>query len=272
MPRLITETKPVKVARHRMFDRLYVVGDVHGMHEHLVALLAAIEADAKTFDGAVAAAFVGDFVDRGQDSAKCVKTAREWAPPFPAFHVLGNHELMMGWDAESGSWHYPETLESYVREGDHPARMVADIKWFESLPHVLEFGGKVIVVHAGLSQSRDEHGGWSGEAQSLEETMIHTAVWIRPHENGFASYLPGKLVVHGHSPYDTMVVPEGDAVNVDTGCFHTGRLSAAVIDSKPSMLKAIHVDAKVSYVVDEHSTRKYVFVGPDIRVVESFPH
>ena len=65
----------------------YVVGDVHGDFQRLTDLLAMIK-----FDVAVDRLFsVGDLIDRGPASVKCLELLNE--PWF--FSVLGNHEDML---------------------------------------------------------------------------------------------------------------------------------------------------------------------------------
>lgn len=86
----------------------YVVGDVHGDYERLTDLLSVIK-----FDVTVDRLFsVGDLIDRGPASAKCLELLNE--PWF--FSVLGNHEEMLInaakdsvedmelWEQNGGEW------------------------------------------------------------------------------------------------------------------------------------------------------------------------
>jgi serine/threonine protein phosphatase 1 len=63
---------------------IYIIGDVHGCYETLMALLNKLPNDAKLI-------FVGDLIDRGPDSAKVVEFVKNNNYPC----VLGNHEVYM---------------------------------------------------------------------------------------------------------------------------------------------------------------------------------
>ena len=69
----------------------YIVGDLHGCYDHLMAALTAIG-----FDYEVDRLFsVGDLIDRGSQNAECLHLLTEdWF-----FAVRGNHEMMMYYSA-----------------------------------------------------------------------------------------------------------------------------------------------------------------------------
>ena len=94
-------------------ERIYAIGDVHGCLDRLVALHEAIAEDISARPAEhTTLVHLGDYVDRGSDSAQVV----DWLinrPPVPAdeiVNLMGNHELMMlaavaGVDPEaSGLW------------------------------------------------------------------------------------------------------------------------------------------------------------------------
>ncbi len=76
-------------------DLTYAIGDIHGCHELLMALLQGIEEHAagQTYR----LVLLGDYVDRGPDSASVLNTVRELQACFPENLVclMGNHEAMM---------------------------------------------------------------------------------------------------------------------------------------------------------------------------------
>src|SRR5487761_2692202 len=79
--------------------RVYAVGDIHGCDDRLAALHAAIAEDmARRPVAAPLLLHIGDYVDRGPDSAGVV--ARLLAGPAPAagvevVNLMGNHERTM---------------------------------------------------------------------------------------------------------------------------------------------------------------------------------
>ena len=78
-----------------MSDTLYAIGDVHGQLAQLETALMLIEkdggAEAKTV-------FVGDLVDRGQDSRRVIELIMDGVAAGRNWTVLkGNHDRMFDW-------------------------------------------------------------------------------------------------------------------------------------------------------------------------------
>ena len=76
--------------------RLYVVGDVHGRLDLLRDLASRIADDLKSAGAReVGAVFVGDYIDRGPDSAGVVDALSRQAFPTPIIALRGNHEEIL---------------------------------------------------------------------------------------------------------------------------------------------------------------------------------
>ena len=206
----------------------YAVGDSHGCRELLDALLARIEADAAGREHRLV--FLGDYVDRGPDSAGVVARMRslQQAAPDRVVCLKGNHEDLMLRAAREPDdvalWLHNggrETLDSYG------ARWVADLPrddldWLGTLPSRFEDEMR-IYVHAGLRPGR-----------ALDAQRDHDLVWIRDEflESGFDF---GKLVVHGHTPRrDGRPDLRPFRVNIDTAAVYGGRLTAAAFEDGTS--------------------------------------
>lgn len=130
----------------------YIIGDVHGKFEKLKALISKLP-----YEHPSDIIFVGDLVDRGEDSAAVVKFVRENG----FLCVKGNHEDMMidsrgelnGDFARNGGI---ATLRSYDKlyGSEAKAKILEDIKFFEQLPIFLEFdlfdykNRKLLVSHS----------------------------------------------------------------------------------------------------------------------------
>jgi serine/threonine protein phosphatase 1 len=226
-------TRP-RLAFHQWPAAIYAVGDVHGCLDQLVALEASIEADGRSIEGEKWLVTVGDYVDRGPDAAGVIERVMGPAPTgFRRFALFGNHEQMMldflsnpaahaYWLDEGGS----ETLRSYGFEIDYPPMRSptallealerhipsAHRRFLAQLPICLGVPGWLF-VHAGIRP------GVALSSQSDEDL-----VWIRA--PFLTSQLTGGLrVVHGHTPgRDIVVTPH--RIDVDTHCYHTGKLSA----------------------------------------------
>ena len=85
----------IQTLEPNLLGRDFVVGDLHGMYNTLQELLQKVNFD-PTKDRLIS---VGDLVDRGPDSQKCLELLNE-----PWFHaVVANHEQMM-LDSFDGGW------------------------------------------------------------------------------------------------------------------------------------------------------------------------
>lgn len=137
---------------------LDVIGDVHGEIGALDALLhgqLGYARDGSHREGRTAV-FVGDLVDRGEDSHAVAWKVRDWMDRGRAACVLGNHELnlLLGKRRAGNEWFHGEEQQLRGGEGVIPQRVVGtdaerdELKDFlASLPLALE-RDDLRVVHA----------------------------------------------------------------------------------------------------------------------------
>ncbi len=90
--------------------RVYAVGDVHGRLDLFDRLLARIEADRRRWSGEAEVVLLGDYVDRGPDSAALLDRLARGMPDWADWTLLkGNHEQAMldsfDGDRRAGSLH-----------------------------------------------------------------------------------------------------------------------------------------------------------------------
>lgn len=139
-----------------------VIGDVHGQHDRLVALLRTLgyrETMRAWRHPDRTAVFVGDFIDRGPQQVETLKLVRGMVDTGAALAILGNHEFnAISW-ATRDPEHPTEHLRRHGRPGNrkqHHAFLaeVAGkplhaeiIEWFRTLPLWLDLG-PLRVVHA----------------------------------------------------------------------------------------------------------------------------
>ena len=214
-------------------SRVYAVGDIHGCVHRLEALLADIRADL-TARPAPAATLVllGDYVDRGLDSARVLELLLG-PPPVPGADLVllkGNHEAMMldacalgatatalrFWMDNGGL----ATLESYDTDPAFPG-------WLQRIPpahlalmrrcRLSHAAGDYLFVHAGV---RPE--------VPLERQDPHDLLWIREPFLSWRKPL-GAVVVHGHTP---VAKPEvrPHRIGIDTGACFGGTLTCLVLE------------------------------------------
>lgn len=228
-------------------ERLYVIGDIHGRNDLLLAMLSKVVDDAQAIDDERKARFIflGDYVDRGDQSKDVLDTlcAVKDAGDARFDFLMGNHEAAMlaflddpirG--ADWLSWGGRQTLSSYgispvprdpsstdLRKACAALRekSASHNDFLRSLERYA-VSGDVICTHAGLDPER-----------ALEDQSDADLLWAQS-----PSALDGRLLVHGHfASYEP--VREPGRICVDTGAYYSGRLTAVCLDTD---VRFIHVD------------------------------
>jgi len=135
-----------------MYD---IIGDVHGHAQLLKKLLLELgyrKTDVGYSHPERKAIFVGDFINRGPQIRKTIKTIRSMVENGNALAVLGNHEISIiishiknkGYPFLQSDISEIKTLQEFV---EFPDEWSSHIKWLRSLPLFLEMGD-IRVVHA----------------------------------------------------------------------------------------------------------------------------
>lgn len=244
--------------------RTLVIGDVHGKLSLLNRLLEETGYQAGT-DRLV---FIGDLVDRGEDSRGVVARALELKLQAPELVTVirGNHEEMMidalttaGDEAEKSElWYFNggiETLQSYM-EGEGQLNLPqAHLDFLGSLPMWHE-DEHAIYVHAAMIEADD--GSFIHPQQQPSNVEL---LWSR-NRRFFAEY-KGKLVVFGHT-IAGMIFGEPEKVwmrehliGVDTGAYLTGVLSAVELPSR--RVFSVREELNESDLNEYAKARKHLF-------------
>ena len=230
--------------------RIYAIGDVHGHLELLTEMHERIATEImrdRTEDWRIV--HLGDLVDRGPDSRGVIEylmaaTARDSRN----IVLTGNHDvgfldflaapdpdgLFVRHGGSETAWSYGVVLRTNDAGGlrashSELARAVPDShrQFLRALPYSVSFGD-FFFCHAGIRPGI-----------ALDRQDPQDLIWIR---NEFLNYpkLHPKVVVHGHTPQAEAEVL-ANRVNVDTGVYYSGALTALVIDDAEKRLISVQV-------------------------------
>jgi serine/threonine protein phosphatase 1 len=233
--------KRVATALPRVPDdiRVYAIGDIHGCDALFGELLEKIEKDdAARAPKQTIFVLLGDFVDRGPDSAAVVERAIALARNRAVRALAGNHEELFLLACEGNS----SALRMFARIGgretamsygmspqdyessdyDELARWLAEhvpqthVDYLRSLENVIEIGDYAF-VHAGIRPG-----------VALADQKSSDLRWIR---EDFLRHPDSheKFVIHGHT-ITTDVDPQGNRLGIDTGAYKSGKLTAVGLD------------------------------------------
>ena len=231
---------PSRLRRSRLtlgddFDAVYAVGDVHGRLDLLLRMEEMIRADAAGVPGKKLLVMLGDYVDRGPQSAQVLDHLI--APPpegFTRICLAGNHEQMMiefvRQPTVQSDWLQYGGVDTLISYGvtmteleaavgtPHRLRQLVDraiprvhLNFVETLPSLLTMT-RYTFVHAGIRP------GVGLDAQEDEDLLWIRHVFITSADDF------GSVVVHGHTPIRSAEI-RPNRISIDTGAFATGLLS-----------------------------------------------
>ena len=226
-------------------SRVYAIGDIHGRSDLLRRLHAMILEDAApdspdAADLRKVVVYVGDYVDRGPDSAGVIgMLIEEPLQGFESHPLKGNHEDMMIRFLESGEggemWMFNggrDTLDSYGIGLSDLSQFLDDREalaqaFGNAVPEshrafldglrLYHREGDYLFVHAGMRPG-----------VALEDQNEQDLIWIRDEFTDSDTDF-GAIVVHGHS---IRAEPETrpNRIGIDTGAWRSNRLTALVLE------------------------------------------
>lgn len=224
---------------------LAAIGDIHGERRRLARLLRLLPKEAKLV-------FLGDYIDRGPDSAGTLDDLVNLRHERPETVFLrGNHDHLMleagdffDPDLESErhyeqvtpwfGWGGTETIRSYPGEAPW-YRRVPDAHWDFLEDTELEYReGPFVFVHAGLLPPGAD---WEPTLAWAPEPRL----WIRdPFLKSQHDF--GARVVFGHTVQPRGPLVEPNKIGIDTGAVFGGPLTAALLDTeRPARVEFLQV-------------------------------
>lgn len=230
---------------------IFAVGDIHGRYDLLLDMHKKITDYAAQKDEEHTIIFLGDYIDRGPQSKEVLDFLM--SEPFEGFRhhfLLGNHEQMFidameGWQPDlflANGGH--QTLDSFKLDDLMSTTLEPYKDWLKTSLDHYHREDNFLFIHAGIDPRRD-----------FSNTHYSTFIWIRDeflkYDNDYMINDESMFVIHGHTPvnYDKPIKSKffldeieerenpkpfikHNRMNLDTGGFWTGVISAAVIDDK----------------------------------------
>ncbi len=222
-------------------QRVYAIGDIHGRNDLLAQLLSQIDADDEERGSAdTHIIFLGDLMDRGEDSAGVIETAMALRDSGRKVRFLmGNHEevfvracrkndskttrffLRIG--GEETVLSYPITRAEYITlDMEQLSERLATLVPESHLEFIESFEDQIVIgdyafVHAGIRPG-----------VPLSEQKPTDLRWIREEFVDQRGDLE-KVVVYGHTIYDE-VEERGSRIGIDTGAYASGKLTALALE------------------------------------------
>ncbi len=218
----------------------FVIGDVHGRLDLLLPLLDKLIVREQPI------VLVGDYIDRGPDSAFVLQTVFELERANKLICLRGNHEEMLlkflsdpekhgrRWLRNGGQ----QTLESFdipdispnvpdkvlIEASQQMTKAIAHLQpWLLRLPYIYR-NGNVAVVHAGAAPRIP-----------LDEQDADSLSWGHPDFDHIARN-DGQWIIHGHTIVPEPIIGNGKAA-IDTGAYVSNTLTAVEVTS--GMIKPV---------------------------------
>ena len=222
---------------------IYAIGDVHGQITMLRTMMELLKDQSLREQDQLV--FLGDYVDRGEDSKAVLDTliALQEERPNTVF-LRGNHEQLMLDARDSEPPARGSTPDSFLLSDDtrlwfhnggedtlfaYQDEMNDEqfLKWWEAIPEAhweflratqMEYiTPRYFFVHAGLLPRGKT---WEGQGDGRDLRL-----WIREPFISSKDDFDGRVVVFGHTPTQRVLV-ERNKISIDTGAVFGGPLTA----------------------------------------------
>ena len=226
---------------------LYAIGDIHGCLNQLTSLHKKILTNDKFKVKEDLLIYLGDYIDRGLKSKQVIdQIIKIKNEKIKTIHLMGNHEefmvnflfnksnniknwLKFGVDQTFKS--YGIEIVEFIKDGFEDIiidklrdilleKMSSEhIDFFKSLKTSFS-SEKYLFVHAGIDPNK-----------KLTEQTKEDYLWSRSDIFFDKDFKAEKIIVHGHTPEEN-IVNYPFRINIDTGCFFSGKLSCVCLNDK----------------------------------------
>lgn len=241
MPIFPSKSPPQK-PRTAAGERVYAIGDIHGRYDLLQQLMSLItshwERTEKTAKR-VRILFLGDLIDRGPDSASCLRLVTKLAQLPGVACLRGNHEDLLLRSVEG----YPDAQRLWLENGGQSTLDSFDISPPASEEDCFDFAERVKAAipeeqlamltatrtHARSGDYFFAHAGVR-PGVSLSKQVDFDLFFIRD-EFTSSTQWHGAVIVHGHSVVNEVSIME-NRIAIDTAAYRSGKLSCVYLEGE----------------------------------------
>jgi serine/threonine protein phosphatase 1 len=214
-------------------QKIFAIGDIHGCHDNLVALMGRLPID-KSTDKLV---FLGDFINRGPDTKKVVETLLEVRASYAhVVFLMGNHEqALLEYSATGDLELLPAlramgveaTLASYGASARGLYGLSCMPQEHRDFLNSLEFFhvvGNYLFTHADFDEQKLALAGARPDALAAQRFAEAGLLASRRLGQEIIADT-GYTIVFGHLPFEAPLVMT-DRIGIDTGAVYGGVLTA----------------------------------------------
>ena len=223
---------------------IYAIGDIHGSLNELTALHKKILTHDKFNVKKDLLIYLGDYIDRGLNSKGVIdQILKIKNNKIKTVHLMGNHEEFMvdflfnkknniknwlNFGADQTFKSYDIEIVEFIKDGfeDNIIDRLRDvllkkigsdhIDFFNNL-ELTYSTEKYLFVHAGIDPNKN-----------FTEQTKKDYLWSRSSDFFHKDFKTEKTIIHGHTP-EQNIVNHPYRVNIDTGCYFSGKLSCVCL-------------------------------------------
>ena len=234
---------------------IFAIGDIHGCLNQLVTLQDKIFNYPQYNRDEDFLLYLGDYIDRGPSSKDVINHILQLQTEgIKSIFLMGNHEQFVidflfnkinnlnNWiinGADQTFKSYDIEIAEFIKDGfeDNNIDKLRNIFLSKlTKEHVYFFNnfklkyimGDYLFVHAGINPEK-----------SLSEQNKMDFLWSRSDKFFDKNFEFEKIIVHGHSP-EKEVINFPYRINIDTGCFFSGKLSSVYLNDQDNKREFIY--------------------------------
>ena len=234
---------------------LFAIGDIHGCLKQLISLQKKILNTKEFQKGNDLLIYIGDYIDRGPNTKDVINLILKLQKEkVNSIFLMGNHEQVMidflfnkinnlkywlNLGADQTFKSYKIEVAEFIKDGfgddtidrlrsvllnelsDEHIHFLKNLRLFYSV-------GNYLFVHAGINPEK-----------TLKDQDKMDLLWSRSDKFFDKNFKFEKIIVHGHTP-EEKVINFPYRINVDIGCFFSGKLSCVCLNDKDKKREFIY--------------------------------